>query len=110
MDSSATAYAVVAEAEVEKILKEAKANADAIVAEANAQVAKQAQEAKIREAQLQIDASKANVAVERAAEEAKKVQLRARSTDPALLSQLSPFTTPGYLQMDRWNSYENNFH
>ena len=105
-DANVAANTVVAAAEAEKILKEAKAKADAIVAEANAQVAKQAQEAKVREAQLQIDASKAKVAVDQAAEEAKKVQLRARLTDPAVLSQLSPFTTPGYLQMDGRNSYE----
>ena len=105
-DATAAATESVAAAEAARILKEAQAKAASILADANAVATKQAQDQLVREAQQKVEASKVKVAVDQAADEAKKVQLRARLTDPTVLSQLSPFTTPGYLQMDGRTSYE----
>ena len=105
-DATASATESIATAEAAKILKEAQLKADSILADANAQAAKQAQDQLVREAQQKVEASKVKVAVDQAADEAKKVQLRARLTDPSVLSQLAAFTTPGYLQVDGKNSFE----
>ena len=105
-DATAAATESVAAAEAARILKEAQAKAASILADANAVVTKQAQDQLVREAQQKVEASKVKVAVDQAADEAKKVQLRARLKDPSVLSQLSAFTTPGYLQVDGRNSFE----
>lgn len=105
-DATAAATESIAAAEAAKILKEAQLKAASIVADANAQATKQAQEQSMREAQQKVQASKVKAVVDQAVDEAKKVQLRAKLKNPAVLSQLSPFTTPGYLQLDGRNSYE----
>ena len=105
-NATVVATKAIAAAEAEKIVKEAQIEAARILAVANAKVTKQAQDQSLLEAQQQVESNKVKIAIGQAADEARKVQLRARLTDPTVMSQLSPFTTPGYLQVDGRNSYE----
>ena len=107
-DATAVATESVAAAEAAKIVKEAQLKAANILADANALVTKQAQEQQLRDAQQKVEASKVKVAVDQAADEAKKVQLRAKLKDPRVLSQLAPFTTPGFMQLDGKSTYERH--
>lgn len=92
------ASAAVASAEAEKILTEAKVKAARIIEEANAQKDKQEREQLVRNAERK-------VAGEQAADDALKVQLRAKAKDPKIQAKLAPFTTPGYAQFGA-DSYE----
>ena len=89
--ATTSASTAVASAEAEKILAEAKVKAARILEEANAQKDKQEREQLVRNAERK-------VAAEQAADDALKVQLRAKAKDPKIQAKLAPFTTPGYVQ------------
>jgi hypothetical protein len=91
-----------AEAQSQAILVDAQRKADALLAKATEQANSQARELAVRQAQDRIENSKTAVAVQSAQEEATKVELRKKASDPSVLARLAPFLTPGHLQM---NSY-----
>ena len=72
-------------------LQAAKLKADQVSEDAKAKADKQEREQLVRNAERK-------VAAEQAADEALKVQLRAKAKDPKLQAKLAPFTTPGYVQ------------
>ena len=104
--ATTVAKATTAAAESERIVNEAKLQAAQILETAKAKALKQQQDLDLQKAAQQVETAKVKVAVDQATDEARKVQLRAKLTDPKVLSQLSAFTTPGYLQTDGRNSYE----
>jgi hypothetical protein len=95
-----------ASAESDRIVNEAKLQAEQIRAAANAEAVKRQQELDLQKAKLQVEAAKVRVAVDQANDEARNVGLRARLKDPNILTQLAPLTTPGYLQVGDQNSFE----
>lgn len=87
-----------AKAEAERIKLEAQAKADAIIAEANALKKQTELQVSEKEAELKVQEAKTKVVVQKNEDEATKVLLRQKASDPQVLAELAPFTTPGY-----WN-------
>lgn len=100
-----------AQAEAEKIRATAQREAAATRAKVQQELAAQKRElderearlkneSQERDAQLKVAEAKTKVAVETQADEARKVELRKKTDDPAVLAELAPFITPGYYQID----------
>ena len=88
-----------AELEVQAIRAEAQRTAKKMEADQKEKDAAAQHELAERTAQAKIADAKSQVKVATAEDEAAKVQLRKKAADPAVLSKLSPFLTPGRQQM-----------
>ena len=85
----------IAAAQAQQILAEARRQAAEILQQSQeAQAAKERDLAE-REAKLKLAASQTKVAVQNTVDEAQKVELRKKASDPALQAKLAPFITPG---------------
>lgn len=93
----------VAKAEAERIISEAKQEAEKIRAEAEEKKAELEMELAIKKADQQTKAAKTKVAVQSAADEAQKVQLRKKASETQVQQKLAPFTTPGYWQLNTFS-------
>lgn len=100
------ATVTLAEAEAKKIRDKAKAEADEILRAAREEAAATKRATAIEEAKSKIEDSKAEVKVKRAENEAERVLLRERATDPSLRAKLAPFITPGYQILPKGMSVE----
>jgi hypothetical protein len=100
--SSAKAQAVkiAAAAEAEEIIADAKRKSAEILAKAQEEADKQTRELSVRQAQGKVEDTQAKVAVEKASDDAKKIELKKKAADPAIQAKLAPFITPGYAQID----------
>jgi hypothetical protein len=94
-----TAADTTAQAEVVAILAKAQAEASNIVAQANEIRAKREREQRVREAESKVEDSKAKVAAGQKVDEARNIELRKKASAPELQAKLSPFITPGYMQI-----------
>lgn len=88
-----------AKAAAEKILADAKQQADAIRAKIRDEEAKSELDLKEREAALKLAETKTKVSVQTKENEAKNAVLRQKASDPNVQAEISPFITPGYLQV-----------
>jgi len=98
-EADATAMTTQAKAEAEEIIATAKRAAEEShrkQAEVNA--AKE-REWKEREATLKLAETKTKVAVQDKVDEARKIELRKKASEPAIQTKLAPFTTPGCSQI-----------
>ena len=110
--SAARTNAVLTRAEADALAEKTRADADAQKVRAEAdryaeesrrklaeeQAAKE-QEWQRREANLKLLAATNQVVVQTKAQEARNVELRKKATEPAVLTALGPFITPGYVQI-----------
>ena len=111
-EAGADATKTQAEADAAAMTTRAKAEAEEIIAtaqraaeesrrkQAEADAAKE-REWQEREAALKLAETKTKVAVQDKADEARKLQLRKKASDPAVKNKLAPFTTPGYVGVAR---------
>lgn len=90
----------VAKAEAERIISEAKQEAEKIRAETEEKKAEVEMELALKKADQHTKAAKTQVAVQSAADEALKIQLRKKASDTQVQQKLAPFTTPGYWQLN----------
>jgi hypothetical protein len=104
--ADAAATKAQAEADAAAVTTRANAKAEEIIAAANRDAEerrrKQAEENAAkerewqeREAKLKLEETKTKVAVQDKADEARKIELRKKASDPAVKTKLAPFTTPG---------------
>lgn len=83
-------------AEAKRIQTEAEIRAQAILADATAKKEQADREIQQREAQMKVEQANTQVAVQQQEDEATKILLRQKASDPKVLAELAPFTTPGY--------------
>jgi len=88
-----------AKAEAEKILADAKKEASAIRESIHEEDERAALERSKREAALKLDETKTQVANQKTQDEAQKLVLRQKASDPKIQAELAPFITPGYMQL-----------
>ena len=88
-------------AQKDKIMADAKREADTVRAQIQEEKDKWEREKKVKEAELKIEESKSQVLVQGKEAEAQRVILREKASDPTVLAKISPFTTPGYYQLNR---------
>lgn len=94
----------VAEAEATKIVQEARLKADAILSEANRKAEEAKRDLSLRDAESKAETAKTDALVRDKERETTKIVLREKASDPAVRAKLTPFTTPGYLQIDALTS------
>jgi hypothetical protein len=85
----------LANAEADRILQGAKLKVDKMIKEGEEGIAKQKREIEDMLAQAKIAQAKGEVAKQEKEEEARKVKLRAKATEPAVKALLAPFITAG---------------
>ena len=86
-------------AQPQQIVAEARRQAAEILLQSQeAQAAKERDLAE-RDAKLTLAATQTKVAVQNTVDEAQKVELKKKASEPAVLSALAPFITPGYSQV-----------
>jgi hypothetical protein len=88
----------VADAERRRIIEEAKVEAAKILAAAQEKKAQLDNELSLAAANRKKDDAVARDNEVKALEEARKIALRTKASDPLNLGKLTPFTTPGYRQ------------
>jgi hypothetical protein len=95
-DADATAITTRARAEAEEILATAKrAEEESRRKLAEADAAKE-RDWKEREAAIKLAETKNKLAVQDKVDEARKLELKKKASEPAIQTKLAPFTTPGY--------------
>lgn len=90
-----------AEADAQKIRADAERYAEEMRRKLTEEQAAKEREWQERDAKLKLEETKTKVAVQNKADEARKVELRKKASDPAIQSKLAPFTTPGHVQFRR---------
>ena len=98
-DAQQQAAKTMADAEAKRILEEANQKAAKMVAEAEEKKAALEREIALKKAEQTKEDAKTKVQVETAQDEARKIELRKKATDPTLQAKLAPFLTPGYWQL-----------
>ena len=93
-----------AKAEAEKIRADARREAEETRAKVKEESAAKERELQEREAQLKVLEAKTRVVVQDKADEARKVELKKKASDPATQAKLTPFTMPGYYQINEVGS------
>ena len=99
------AVAAAAE-EAKRILQEALAQSNRMAMAMQEKADAQRREDELRQASNKVTVANVTVQVKTQEEEASKVELRKRASDPSVKSKLAPFLTPGYWQVNGRNSYE----
>ena len=99
-NANAEAVRIEATTKAEKIIADAKRKSAEILAKAQEEADKQTRELSVRQAQGKVEDTQAKVAVEKASDDAKKIELKKKATDPAIQAKLAPFITPGYAQIN----------
>lgn len=92
--------------EAKRILQDALAQSNRLYQAMQEKAEAQQREQDLREASNKVVLAKVAVQVKTQEEEARNVELRKKASDPKVRSQLAPFITPGYWQVDGRNSYE----
>jgi hypothetical protein len=90
---------IAADAEARQIISEAERKRNEVNAKVGEEADKQSRDLALRVAQGKVADTKTQVAVQDAADEARKVQLRKKASDPLIQAKLAPFITPGYIQV-----------
>ena len=93
------AAAIRAQVEADRIREEAKSDAAKIRAEAEQKKADVEREIALMKVEQQKKDITTKVEVETALDEARKIELRKKASDPTLQAKLAPFLTPGYWQL-----------
>lgn len=88
----------IAKAEAQRIIEEARIQASNVLAQANEVKAQQQREAMVRTAEGKVQDSKAKVEAVTKEDEARKIELRKKASEPEIQTKLAPFITPGYWQ------------
>jgi F0F1-type ATP synthase membrane subunit b/b' len=86
----------LAKAQAQQIVADARREAEAIRQRGQEEQAALEREQQEREAQLKVEETKTRLTVQSKEEEARKLGLRKKASDPATLAKLAPFITPGY--------------
>ena len=102
---AATEAAVkAAEERARQIQQEAVAQSNMMYAAFQDQLAAQRREAELRLATNQIENAKTTVAIQTAEEDARKVELRKKASDPSVQAKLAPFIQKGYWQIEGYST------
>ncbi len=96
-----TAVETRAAAEAERIRAEAERDAAEVRRKLAEEQAAKEREWQEREARLKLEETKSKVAVQDKADEARRVELKKKASDPAIRAKLAPFITPGYVGIYR---------
>lgn len=91
--------ATKAQAEAEAIRAQGRAEASNTLAKADEIVAKQVREQLVHQAESKVEESKAKVAASQKIDEARNIELRKKASDPEIQAKLTPFISPGNLQI-----------
>jgi hypothetical protein len=94
--ASTQAVDTVAVAESQRIIAKARLEASNILAQVNEAKAKQQREELLRQAGQKVEDTKAKVQAQQSMDEAQKIELRKKASDPDVQAKLAPFITPGY--------------
>ena len=89
----------LAKAEAQRIIDDANREATKIRVDAEDKKAALEREIALKKAGQQTEDAKTKVAVDTAADEARKLELRKKASDPQVQVLLAPFITPGYWQL-----------
>ena len=98
-DATKQAAKIAADAESKKIVSDAERKRNEELAKEKEGADQQARDQALRDAQRKLENTKTQVAVQSTEEEARKIELRKKASDPAIQAKLAPFITPGYLQI-----------
>ena len=102
---AATEAAVkAAEERARQIQQEAVAQSNMMYAAFQDQLAAQRREAELRLATNQIENAKTTVAIQTAEEDARKVELRKKASEPSVQAKLAPFIQKGYWQIGGYST------
>ena len=105
MAQAATDAAVkAAEERVRQIQQEAVAQSNLMYAAFQDQLDAQRREAELRLATNKIENAKTTVAIQTAEEDARKVELRKKASDPSVQAKLAPFIQKGYWQIGGYST------
>ena len=105
MAQAATDAAVkAAEERVRQIQQEAVAQSNLMYAAFQDQLDAQRREAELRLATNKIENAKTTVAIQTAEEDARKVELRKKASDPSVRAKLAPFIQKGYWQIGGYST------
>jgi hypothetical protein len=94
--ASTQAVDTVAVAEAQRIIAKARLEASNILAQVNEAKAKQQREELLRQAGQKVEDTKAKVQAQQSMDEAQRIELRKKASDPDVQAKLAPFITPGY--------------
>ena len=100
--TNATIKAV--EERIRQIQQEAVAQSNMMYAAFQDQLAAQRREAELRLATNKIENAKTTVAIQTAEEDARKVELRKKASDPSVQAKLAPFIQKGYWQIEGYST------
>jgi len=96
-DAKTNAATTVAQAEAARILEEAKNEAAKIREEMEQARAELARQKTARDAENKLKDTQITVAAREKIDEATRIELKKKASDPQIQGKLAPFTTPGYL-------------
>lgn len=91
--------AIIAQAEAQRIIAAAELQASNILAQINQAKTEQANKAAVQEAAGKLETTKSQVQVQTTLDEARRVELRKKASNPEVQAKLAPFITPGYWGM-----------
>jgi hypothetical protein len=96
---------IEATAAVQQIIEESKLKAANTLVQVEEAKAQQQRTQQVRQTEIQIQNSKAKVQADQNLDEARRIELRQKASDPEIQVKLAPFLTPGYLQV-KTQSYD----
>jgi hypothetical protein len=94
------AYLTKVKAEAARIREEAETEAKRILSEVSTKQKEVELALEEKEAALKVELARVKAAVQQNLDEAGRIELRQKASQPEVLAELAPFTTPGYLQID----------
>jgi hypothetical protein len=95
-DAKTNEAAIVAQAEAQRIIEEARLKASNILAQVNEAKAKQEGEEQIRLAERKVQEATKRVQVQTKLDDAQRIELRKKASEPDIQAKLAPFISPGY--------------